>query len=322
MTLFSKALNSTPVKWTISVIVTLICAAVLIEFADQTTVDLLRGLDPAPVLVGFGLLIGAQIMRGGRLSVLISGRVVPSYDIYRISVLHNFLAALLPARLGESALVILLRHHLDMPVLSGTGVLLGLRLFDLLIVLATGGWAAWLAIPPDSVAAALRLPALAIASVSTVVLFALPASARVLDWLVRRLPAAGRPGKIGRDLTAAYTAAGTGRLFGLMIYSVAIWLVHYVAYWFCALAIDSKGALADVVFAGAAGALAFTLPINGVAQVGPFEAAWASAGALTDMGYATALAAAVTVHVVGLASGAVQAGLAMVIRPASPTDGD
>lgn len=62
-----------------------------------------------------------------------------------------------------------------------------------------------------------------------------------------------------------------------------------------------------MLLASTLGSIAFVLPVNGIAQIGPFEAAWTYGASLGGVSVEVALPAAVMIHAVTFAGGLLQA---------------
>lgn len=316
------------VRLVVSVAITAVCVWIVVPF-DSLAIfgDALSAAEPEFVALAAVLGLIAQTARGWRLALLLDPRGRPSFTFYRISVMHNFLASLLPARLGELSLIMMLRSRLDLPALSATGVLLGVRALDLLMVCASGGIAAWLVLPDDSLLAWLRLPA-GVGGLSCLASFLiLPPMGLRLSAQVRRVHAR-RERRLTGVLTKvlfAYSELPAWRGALLQASTVLVWLCLFSAFFSSALAITPLVTPQTAVFSSAIGLIALVSPVNGVAQIGPFEAAWTYAATAAGMTYISALAAAVVGHLVFLVIGALQF-LAVIAlsgrKPPSPAGPD
>lgn len=278
----------------------------------------LTGAQPAPVALALVLVVAGQWARGWRLAILLTpgggawlGRA--SFRLYRISVIHNFLASVIPARLGEASLVVLLRRHYAVPAMAGAGILVGIRVLDLLLLTAIGGVAGWLALPEDGGWAWLRGACGIVGVGSAAGFLLLPHIAPALSGLLNELHDrhGGRMTSIPARIMAAYAGLAHPDIAGLQVATAAIWLALMACYHLCALAVGAAAGLAATLLASVAASYAFVSPINGIAQVGPFEAAWTYAAMAAGEDYTVALASAVLVHLVTLGGGALQAAVVM-----------
>ncbi len=89
-------------------------------------------------------LIATQWVRTWRLKEALSyqkiGRIAPFSVCYRITQMHNVINTILPFRVGELSMPLLLRNGFKLPLSTGMGLLLWFRLLDVLTLLALGAW--------------------------------------------------------------------------------------------------------------------------------------------------------------------------------------
>ena len=270
-------------------------------------------LNARPELAATALLlvVAGQWARGWRLAMLVTPDGRPSFGIYRISVLHNFLASVIPARLGEIALVVLLRRHHAIPAMAGAGILVGVRVLDLLLLTAVGGITGWLVLPAEGELAWLPAVCGLAGSGSAAGFLLLPYIAPALSGCFALLHArhGGLLTAIPARVLASYAGLSRGRIAGLQVATGAVWLALLACNHVCALAVGATAGLGASLLASVASAYAFVSPINGIAQVGPFEAAWTYAAMAGGEDYNVALASAVLIHLATLLSGAAQAAI-------------
>jgi len=286
----------------------------------------------APLLAAFALSALVQWLRAWRFAVLTTGRsALPDAPMLAIACKLNFLNFVLPFRLGELGYPALMRQQYGHSLLRSAGVLLTARLFDLTTVLAILLSAAALAISTPAGQLALSAGALvfglspfALAGLGAALLIRLgPPLAR----LERRLssPGAGRTAKLGADLAgglrgfepaarhvAHLAAVGHGPLRLVVLLGFAIWLAFAGAAILVASAVvDSVGPTAALLGA-AAGNLAFALPINGIAGLGPAQAAWVVATTWAGVPQPDAVLSALALHAVVLSNALLLGGLALI----------
>ncbi len=281
------------------------------EDAGRSMVRVLAGADLltlAAALALYPLITAARAIRlMVALGLPLAGRTL--WALGRTAAVHSVLASFIPMRLGEISLVWLLNRAVGTPVANGSALLLVLRLLDLAVVLGAGLLAlAWL---PAARAALPNAGPLAGAA-----LVALLAGLAVTPVLARRLLALTPvlPGRVGRFLTGVLTAVGAttaGRLSWLLIWTLPVWAPIFVIAWLCANALEPGVGLAGGIAGGSATALASVLPVNTVANVGTFEAAWMLALMPAGLDRATALATGVLFHLVVLSGSAILGLLAL-----------
>jgi hypothetical protein len=288
--------------------------------------------NPVPLLAAFALTALVQWLRAWRFAVLTTGRAsLPDAPMLAIALKLNFLNFVLPFRLGELGYPALMRQQYGHGLLRSAGVLLIARFFDLTTVLAILLGSAALAVhsPAGQVACALGallvgLSPLALAGLGTAVATRVgPRLARLAQRLSRR--GAGWRGKGGADGTgrlasleesadhvARLAAIGRRPLHLVVLLGFAIWLVFGLAAVLVAAAVvDSVGPGAALLGA-AAGNLAFALPINGLAGLGPAQAAWVVATTWAGVPRPDAVLSALALHAVVLSNALLLGGLAML----------
>jgi Lysylphosphatidylglycerol synthase TM region len=164
----------------------------------------------------------------------------------------------------------------DYSLAKAVGVLLLLRLYDLLTLLVTGAVALALLAEQFEIASLQALLWIgAIAILGFMVLF--PAIATLVSGQVRKyLKPEGKIVRFVDQLSFAARDLPAQRLAGLILTSGLVWASLFLVFYLTAAMIAATPGPAASALAGVAGALAFALPVNGLANVGPFEAAWAS----------------------------------------------
>jgi glycosyltransferase 2 family protein len=269
---------------------------------------------PLPIVAAFALCALIQYLRAWRFAVMTTGSLaLPGAALVRIAFQLNFLNFTLPFRLGELGYPVLMHRHYGYDLLHSTGVLLLARLFDLATVGAILlGAAALLEASAGALRAVLALGALGLALTP----FALAFAGVVLRPRLRRLPP--RVGAIGARLTAGLDALGHRSSVGLAAVGVgfAVWLVFGLAAVLVAQAVVETVSPAAAMLGAAAGNVAFALPINGIAGVGPAQAAWVAATTYAGVPWDDAVVSALALHAVVLTNALVFGAIATLAGPA------
>ena len=131
---------------------------------------------PAPLIRALRLMRASGLPGGSYLTCL------------RITVVHNFLNSLMPMRLGELSIPVMLRRNFNQPLASGGAVLVVIRMIDLWTVLM-GALVAVILIRPAASPGFEHEAALPfIVVISLALLFSMPWVAR---WGAGRLPSGG-----------------------------------------------------------------------------------------------------------------------------------
>ncbi|MFZ0852217.1 MAG: lysylphosphatidylglycerol synthase domain-containing protein [Hyphomicrobiaceae bacterium] len=258
-----------------------------------------------PLLVAFALIALVQWLRAWRFAVMSTGRLaLPERPLIRIALQLNFLNFVLPFRLGELSYPALMRHQYGYGLVRSAGVLLLARLFDLATVVAILLGAAALLSATPAGRAGLGLGAL---------LFALAPFALALlgEALWPRLLRVARIAQGGADLRAAFPAIARGPARLAVGLGFAIWLVFSLAAVLVADAVVETVPPTAAMLGAAAGNIAFALPINGLAGLGPAQAAWVLATTWAGVPQEDAMVSALALHAVALLNALLFGGLAL-----------
>lgn len=244
------------------------------------------------ILSALGLI--PVLLRVLRLCVAIGQPV--QWIFFRAVTIQGAAVATLPAKIGEAVLPLVLMRHAEYSLPRAVGVLLLLRLYDLLTLMVTG--AVSLALLATDFGMAGWRPLLLLGAAATVggmVLF--PWLAALVSRQIRNyLNPEGKIVRLVDQLSFAARDLPKKRLAGLIAVSGCVWISLFLVFYLTGMIMDASPGPAASVLAGVAGALAFALPVNGLANLGPFEAAWA--GVMIPLGVVPghAIAAAVLSH--------------------------
>jgi hypothetical protein len=258
------------------------------------------------LLTAVALSAAVQWLRAWRFAVMTNGTAaLPDAKLVGIAFQLNFFNFALPFRLGELSYPVLMRRAYGQPVVSAAAVLIGARLLDLcsvsalLLVIA-----AWLGLPSAGSAPLIGAAGVALGAAP----FFLPAL---------RLPAGGRS-RIAK-LVAGSPALGnrSAGLFAVAL-SFGVWLAFGALAILAAEAVRPGFPPAVAMLGAAASNLAFALPVNGIAGLGPAQAAWVFVVTEAGVAWDNAVVSAFAVYVVTLVSALLFGGLAMLGSAALP----
>lgn len=235
--------------------------------------------------------------------------------------LYNAAVALLPAKLGELALPVLLRQRHGASLWHSGGLVVLLRVYDLLFVAGLAAASTLLLAAaeyplPDRAAAA----AAALLLICIAVACGLPtAGRRALAQARGRWPNRHRLlARLG-ELSSALTSLSGTRLRRHLLETAALWAA-LVAVWVCATAaFAGREHLLPAVLAGSLSSFAFALPINGVANLGPVQAVWVWTACGFGLPMTAAVVIALTAHLIPLLAGLLGGATALVALAASRT---
>jgi uncharacterized protein (TIRG00374 family) len=291
------------VRVLLSVAVAAALVLVLLEWTGTSTTEVLatlRSLDPSFFLAALAVQAAIYPVRTLRFWVLMSpahrppmGRLLP------ITAAHILAANVLPAKLGEAALVVYLRRHAGVPGAHGLALLLVSRVLDFATV--AGGLAlACLALGlagayPDldwllPLGAALVVPTLAFAWLAA----RGERLVAVASWVLHavRLDRTGPGTKLlgfSERVRGALGDVGRAQLVRGALMTLPVWLLVFGFY-----AVLARGlGMVDLsfpaaVFGASLAILSTLLPINGFAGFGVQDAGWVAG--FTALGVSSELA--------------------------------
>lgn len=240
----------------------------------------------AGMLAGlFGVSLLSYLARGIRLyryfPELLQGHLAATL---RLSILHNFANNLLPMRIGEAVMPLLMQRYFGHRLTDSALALLWIRLLDLHALVLVALLAGWLANPGAGWLWAMLA-----------LLLTLPLGFILRDGLAARLQ--GRDGRIwnmASSLLAALPARG-GQFAEVYVWTLITWGSKFLA--FTLVLQHFTGLPLWQAITGVIGAeLSTVLPFHGVAGAGSYEAALVLAITPTGVDTALALAGAVNLH--------------------------
>jgi len=283
---------------------------------------------PVPLLAAFILTALVQWLRAWRFAVLTTGRAsLPDAPMVAIACKLNFLNFVLPFRLGELGYPALMRQQYGHGLLRSAGVLLIARLFDLTTVLAILLGSAALAVHTAAGQVACALGALtvgllplALAGLGSALAARVGPRLERLSRVGARWRASGAADHTGRlaswgasaDQVVRLAAIGRSTLHLVVLLGFAIWLVFGLAAILVAAAVVDTVGPSAALLGAAAGNLAFALPVNGLAGLGPAQAAWVVATTWVGVPQPDAVLSALALHAVVLSNALLLGGLAIL----------
>jgi len=298
--LLALAVSATVLWWLLS-------DAVIDAFAEA-----LRGAHLGRLLAAWALVPVVQGLRAGRFALLATGRPDTAFwTMYAITARLLMFNYLLPFKLGELGFPLMMKRAFGTDYLRSAAVLILARLMDLCVVAAVFALGAALLIDPQGRPWSLPvlLLALGAALAAPVVGVELLAPlARLSARLLRLTP------WFDRLLWHEVLVHPRARRAQALALTLAIWLVHGTLAYIAASAVADGLGFFDVMLANAAASLAFAIPINGLAGLGPPQAAWATLLHLTGVGWEPAIVTALICHGV-LLSGALIVTAATFVLP-------
>lgn len=232
------------------------------------------------LLIGFSLMLVIQYLRSLRIACLVNGKFkLPSLNLFKVSCYHSFLNSVLPAKIGEASLPLFLAKDFNVELLRGATILVVLRIYDLGFVAIFGLVGILFFDSGFESLFGLRKIALRFILFLTIVLvlvfpyFVLP----FLSRLGLRFQKLGAVEIVLRQICQLNLARWLLLITGL--FTLTLYAIYFlVSLPFLPFLKWQHGALGAAV-----GSVSLSLPINGLANIGPMEAAWA--GLLKVLGY-------------------------------------
>ncbi len=299
-------------SWLTGSIVTLVCIGFAWSFLDlgesARSLSAMGGWAWVNV-IGLSLLMA--MLRAMRVALV--ARVQPIAPLVKASFLHGAANAVLPARMGEAVLPLALARYGGFDLLRAVGLLIIVRIGDL-VALAGIGLTLIALLDVAHLHPALRV---LLAAAGIVLVFAVG----TVPFLVRL---AGRVAPALVSTAAARIAAAGAHLTlaskgGLVASTLAIWFVLALAAQISVNAAGLDTGFPAVWLACVAASFAFALPLNGIASIGPFEAAFVGVLAAAGAPAEAALTAAIHLHLSALIAAGLVA-VAAFMFPARQTD--
>lgn len=256
-----------------------------------------------------------QYFRAWRFSILLKGmNIKPDFTIYRIASLLLFFNYLLPFKIGELSFPILINRHYGISVLRASGVLIFSRILDLLCLIAiffiTGS-----VLLDDGFQEFSRSTMIFVGLLSFSFFVMAPYIAKLIKQKQQLTITNYSPvSSVIEKFFGPVRSVNTMRTHVLLTLTVFIWFLQALVAACAALSLGISIPPIELLFASSAGGVALGLPINGVAGLGPIQAAWAYALSLGTITWSDGVITGFLWHAI-LVTGSVL--LAMVVALAS-----
>ena len=279
------------VNGTIAAVVTGVFAFWAMSLSDLE--DVATGLTSSPVsgwVACSAMMAAVTLCRYMRIQFCVPA--APVLSLYRASALHGAAISVLPGKIGEAVLPLALRQLANIPFLGGAGLLLLIRAFDMaaLITLAMIAYGLAGVAEPD-----LQRLVVIVMPITILLLMATPI---IVIYGLRFLPKGDHFfGRMISSVTAALAIMPLWRLYLVLCNTILLWVFLAAATFFSISAVGLEPTPVNAMLAVALASFAFALPINGIASIGPFEAAFAFGLGLFGMPLDPSIAAAAHLHI-------------------------
>jgi uncharacterized membrane protein YbhN (UPF0104 family) len=291
--------------------ITILLISFLLHFSDPRTIfQLVLNSAFGDLIVAFGLYICVYLIRALRFQQFPMLNRISTWNLIPIVSLHGFINLILPMRSGELSLVYLLRKFHKTEIGSGMGILLLVRLFDLvaLVLCLTGGLVlvgseADKAIDPWL----LVIPVLLGVMITVISLTA----GRWWRFLVDSLSQFGERMRI-RDKSwcqvgfvwmdeIGFVLESSKRLtfsIRLLATSLASWLFLFFSFWLLLQAVGiTRFSYPEVVIGSTGAAITSALPINAIGNFGTLQVGWTVGFSALGMSAEEGIASGFAIHI-------------------------
>ncbi|MEM6463051.1 MAG: lysylphosphatidylglycerol synthase domain-containing protein [Pseudomonadota bacterium] len=293
MTEIRRMKASTWRGWLMAGFITAVCVAfgmILLDLGNSAKG--LMQIGPFAWISVIGLSLLMALLRAARVALLV--QVTQLAPVVKASFLHGAANAVLPARIGEAVLPLALARYSGLDLVRAVGLLLIVRLGDLAVLIGLGLLFV-AAVDAWNHTNALRITLAFCGFTLIVCVSVVPTFVSGLGHLT---PTALRA--FADRVAAAGSTLAVNTKVSLAVLTVAIWLTLGIA---AHISIAAAGIQVDLTYAflaAIAASLAFALPTNGIASIGPFEAAFVATLALSGASAELALTAAIHLHLCAL----------------------
>jgi len=104
------------------------------KIEPEKIVEVIRGLNPYMILLGFFIYLGGIFCRASRFKIVLNNRDLRYYDLFTIVAVSNLINNILPARTGELIYIYLSKKRIKVPLKHGIASLIVVRIFDVISI--------------------------------------------------------------------------------------------------------------------------------------------------------------------------------------------
>ncbi len=290
------------IKSYISIIFTLLLfAGIYSFFPDSRTLPSPHKINTIYLIAAFLLFILNYILRTIRIKMLFSGQNTTQLQLFGITCLYGAVNYFMPARSGELVYLLLTKQHLKTRIHESSAHLLALRLYDALVI-------------------NLSLPFILYyfgGQISQTLYYAMAITMLVINMVALlvvnyalRAPDYGQPTSDSKNISllskiksflylvrlSLAKALDPKKQIYYLVLSIGIWLSIYSMFKLIAYALSYP---ADIFLMATISCLLFVfslIPLQGVANFGPHEAAWTLGYSLIGTSSSTALLISLHTH--------------------------
>jgi uncharacterized membrane protein YbhN (UPF0104 family) len=264
-----------------------------------------KSISYATIIASVVLLASTYFLRALRIYDYFRGDIKHRYILtLKLTLLHNVLNNLLPARSGEVSFPLLMKRYFEVNLTRATATLLWLRFMDLHTVITLGIAAFYFATSQSEI----WLYGLALWAMLPLAAYFAHAKLALLSHAIHNPKWRNMADKLLSGLPNSLTELGRAWLWTLINWSLKITAMAWILKQFSTM---SNG---QAWIGALSGDLSSVLPLHAPAGVGTYEAAVLGGLAAVGVNTGTAMQAAVSLHIMILVSSLVGGGLALFIK--------
>jgi uncharacterized protein (TIRG00374 family) len=295
----------------IPIVLTVFLISILLHFSNpQTIFQLIRNSAPRSLIAAFGVYVCVYLFRTIRFQQFPMLKQLSTLDLLPIASLHGFTNLIFPMRSGELSLVYLLRRFHKTEIGSGIGILLLVRLFDLIaLALCLTGSLVFFGLSGEG---AIDPWLLMIAILVGVIITGISLTASVWwKFLVKALKRFSQfmrfhekswcqtlfnwMDEIERVLQSSKKISFSMRLLAA---SLACWLTLFLAFWFLLQAVGiSRFSYPEVVIGSTGAAITSAIPINAIGNLGTLQLGWTAGFSALGMSVEEGIASGFAINI-------------------------
>ncbi len=295
----------------VPLVITVFLISILLYFSNPKTIlQLIQNSNPSSLITSFGVYACVYLIRTLRFQQFPQLNQLSTSDLLPIASLHSFINLIFPMRSGELSLVYLLRKYHKTEIGSGIGILLLVRLFDLialalclagsLVIFGLGG-------------ADARDPLLLVISILLgllITLISLTASiwwkslvsflARVSEHMRWREKNWCRVFFNWMDEIELVLQSSKSISFSIRLLATSLgsWLSLFLSFWFLLQAVGiSRFSYPEVVIGSTGAAITSAIPINAIGSLGTLQLGWTMGFSALGMSVEEGIASGFAIHI-------------------------
>ena len=296
---------------TIPIVITVFLIIILLHYSNpQTIFQFIRNSAPRSLIAAFGVYVCVYLFRSIRFRQFPMLTQLSTLDILLIASLHSFTNLIFPMRSGELSLVYLLRKFHKTEIGSGIGILLLVRLFDLIaLALCLTGSLIFFGLSGDN---AIDPWLLVIAILMGLIITGISLTASVwwkfLAKVLKRFTQFMRfhekswcqtlfswMDEIERVLQSSKKISFSIRLLAA---SLACWLTLFLAFWFLLRAVGiSRFSYPEVVIGSTGAAITSAIPVNAIGNLGTLQLGWTAGFSALGMSVEEGIASGFAINI-------------------------